>query len=1051
MKRWLLLSGTVLALSSGCAPGTSSTSTTSSSGGGVCQVGQQQACSCPDGSEGTQSCRADGTGFGACRPCDLGSSSSSSASSSSATSSTATSTSSSTSSSSSSTSSSSSSSSGGQEACDNGLDDDGDGVADCLDSECTAQPDCNYPCPPATTLTRFRAELPVGDAGMTLLPDPGQIDVDTTVTATGLLREVAVRLMLTHPFNPDVDVILTTPFGSLDLATDNPGLGYPATIFVERAVDEIATARPPYVGAYRPEDSLLPLTGRSPTGAWRVTVADDSAGDQGILRDVTLYFCTCDGTAGCEFGLVCTDNQDNDGDSLLDCDDPDCGQHPFCLPESACSDRADNDNDGNTDCRDSDCDGVAGCEFGTELTCEDGMDNDADTATDCADTDCSTSAWCRAEANCGDGTDDDGDGHADCTDYGCNGASGCEFGVEQTCDDTLDNDADGVTDCADQDCDGVAGCEFGVERSCGDGVDNDGDGDVDCADGDCAVVLACDPAFACPAGDTPVVGITQVLPVAVPGLGVASAVATASGQELVSRVFVRMGATHSFSVANLSAELVSPNGVSVTLLLRNDAYLDTIADAAFSDAAQGPIYSGFPPFIGTWAPPRPLSRAHGQPADGNWELRVQNADTGAGEITQFELLLCTCTDCELGAACRDGVDNDNNAELDCADSVCRGDPRCLPETDCSDLDDNDLDGQADCADQECDQVGSCQYGQELSCSDSVDNDGDGDTDCADVDCATASGCEPGQELTCNDVFDNDGDGEFDCRDVDCDGVGFCEVPERTCDDLTDNDADGAVDCRDQDCDGVGTCEFVETTCGDGVDNDGDYAVDCLDEDCAQVGSCERPDERSCTDNLDNDGDGATDCADYGCALRAPCGPEVDCADNVDNDNDGQTDCGDTGCASTAACLVPCDAPNAGMSVSATDTPVFIPDVAQVASVINVTGAGEVVALGVEVFISHTYDSDMELTLLGPTGTEVILASRAGGSGDDFTATVFHDGAASGIAEGFPPFTGAYRPQEPLSAFNGTTVGGTWTLQVYDAAPPDTGYITTFGMYLCVTP
>ena len=58
--------------------------------------------------------------------------------------------------------------------------------------------------------------------------------------------------------------------------------------------------------------------------------------------------------------------------------------------------------------------------------------------------------------------------------------------------------------------------------------------------------------------------------------------------------------------------------------------------------------------------------------------------------------------------CRDGVDNDNDGLVDCADSDCAGEASA------------DANGNA----------GFCEV-VEQSCDDDFDNDGDGDADCAD--------------------------------------------------------------------------------------------------------------------------------------------------------------------------------------------------------------------------------------------------------------------------------------------------------------------------------
>ncbi|MFZ5760241.1 MAG: choice-of-anchor F family protein [Thermodesulfobacteriota bacterium] len=57
---------------------------------------------------------------------------------------------------------------------------------------------------------------------------------------------------------------------------------------------------------------------------------------------------------------------------------------------------------------------------------------------------------------------------------------------------------------------------------------------------------------------------------------------------------------------------------------------------------------------------------------------------------------------------------------------------------------------------------------ETLCTDGLDNDGDSLIDCADPDCSGISVCGPeGILKTCSDGFDNDGDGLFDCADPGC--------------------------------------------------------------------------------------------------------------------------------------------------------------------------------------------------------------------------------------------------------------------------------------------
>jgi hypothetical protein len=95
---------------------------------------------------------------------------------------------------------------------------------------------------------------------------------------------------------------------------------------------------------------------------------------------------------------ICGDKIDNDGDTLVDCDDTeDCSNHATCLPEGNCTDGIDNDGDTMTDCFDvEDCGSDPTCI--PEANCTDGVDNDLDGDFDCIDSDCSTLEVCQEPA-----------------------------------------------------------------------------------------------------------------------------------------------------------------------------------------------------------------------------------------------------------------------------------------------------------------------------------------------------------------------------------------------------------------------------------------------------------------------------------------------------------------------------------------------------------------------------------------------------------------------------------------------------------------------------
>jgi subtilisin-like proprotein convertase family protein len=131
--------------------------------------------------------------------------------------------------------------------------------------------------------------------------------------------------------------------------------------------------------------------------------------------------------------------------------------------------------------------------------------------------------------------------------------------------------------------------------------------------------------------------------------------------------------------------------------------------------------------------------------------------------------------------------------------------------------------------------------------------------------------------------------------------------------------------------------------------------------------------------------------------------------------------------------------------NAADLPTPIPDNANILSGLSVGGGG--LAKGITVHlgqIDHTYDQDLKIELIAPDGKSVVLVNRRGGGGNNFTNTVLSDTAGQSIASGTAPFTGSYRPEEPLSGFDGHAVAGTWQLKVSDQSSGDTGVIKAWG-------
>jgi hypothetical protein len=78
-------------------------------------------------------------------------------------------------------------------------------------------------------------------------------------------------------------------------------------------------------------------------------------------------------------------------------------------------------------------------------------------------------------------------------------------------------------------------------------------------------------------------------------------------------------------------------------------------------------------------------------------------------------------------------------------------------------------------------------------------------------------------------------------------------------------------------------------------------------------------------------------------------------------------------------------------------------------------------------------------------------NRPGGalnSGNNFCNTVLDDAAVpliQGITPAGNPYTGSFKPANPLAGFNGQNANGTWMLRVSDQAPLDTGNVRAFSL------
>ena len=93
--------------------------------------------------------------------------------------------------------------------------------------------------------------------------------------------------------------------------------------------------------------------------------------------------------------------------------------------------------------------------------------------------------------------------------------------------------------------------------------------------------------------------------------------------------------------------------------------------------------------------------------------------------------------------------------------------------------------------------------------------------------------------------------------------------------------------------------------------------------------------------------------------------------------------------------------------------------------------GTVAAVKVRVNVTHTYKGDLEIALIGPDNTTVLLHNRTGGSTDH-------------VQTEFPDLTA---PAQSLGAFTGKAINGAWKLRVRDLAAQDVGPLVSWTLSL----
>ncbi len=663
-----------------------------------------------------------------------------------------------------------------ESCCDDDIDNDLDGVDDCLDEDCSEALECQ---PVLVDLAMLEMPLTLdfeygGDSTNVF----ARVFVNGITSAvgqgSGIIGQAGWGPDGSNPDNnADWVWIGATYFGDVDISDDM----YTA-IFTDTVVGTWD-----FAFRFTADDG----------GHWLYADAIPNGSTDGYSAanagSMTVY-------AGTE--LLCDDGVDNDGDIDIDCDDTDCAGSAACMESANCYDGIDNDGDTFTDCDDTDC--ASQCvEAGR---CDDTMDNDQDTFVDCDDSDCDSDPacfvpvdWCRMFAS-SPVLSHPGPyfavkawvreaGMTDLTEYNDNPAGltvMVGWGAATTdpatwtwaaaepfpLNESSDLDADTyyrniqVPDMP------LGNYEFAVRASADGGqswlyCDLDGsDNDFDQANQAGKMTITTPPKmlfteYVEGTGENKAVEITNLS-----GRDVMLNMCSISGYNNGATTFAysfnldRSGLFLADSTivicddgadASLAAYcsgnsgLLSFNGNDTLVLECEDMTMDVFGQVGVNpgDAGWG---SGDIVTVD-----RTLRRNCGVTAG---DTNPDDAFDPAAEWfafptdTYFDLLAWTCGDsCYVGDAetcCGDTLDNDFDGLSDCDDDDCFLNPACIPEneTDCTDTIDEDMDGVTDCADADCIAEPTCPV--ESDCANGTDDDGDGLTDCADYNCDTNLAC-----------------------------------------------------------------------------------------------------------------------------------------------------------------------------------------------------------------------------------------------------------------------------------------------------------------------
>ena len=214
----------------------------------------------------------------------------------------------------------------------------------------------------------------------------------------------------------------------------------------------------------------------------------------------------------------------------------------------------------------------------------------------------------------------------------------------------------------------------GPVEVCDDGIDNDGDGDIDCDDTDCdgnplCPILECEESLA--STDVPLI----ISPTT--GATIYSDLVVNQTGDITDINITNLDITHTY-IDDVIVILESPTGTRVTVLNQpcggqDDIDIEIDDEAATSNFPCPPVDGNA--YIGA----NLLSAFDGEDMQGTWILEIQDVypTLDGGSLNSWGLEITY--ECDPVEICDDGIDNDGNGLIDCADPACNGEVNCTPD------------------------------------------------------------------------------------------------------------------------------------------------------------------------------------------------------------------------------------------------------------------------------------------------------------------------------------------------------------------------------------